>query len=119
MGCLPGPLAAFAARLVPGIARVEREIAPYAQAWRAANWSRWTFGSPRIVSGESMSLGIGANRFDTGWVAQLMISWRRTASITRSWTCQVWRRVSDVTDQQLLAWRTLRSAKPMTDAWIW
>jgi hypothetical protein len=61
-----------AATLLPGVASVTKQHAPYAQAWLTANRLALQRPGPRwIVFGDSMSQGIGASSFDAGWVNQL------------------------------------------------
>jgi len=94
------------------VASVQREHLPYAAAWHAANAVALRQPGPRwIVFGDSMSQGIGATRFDRGWVNQLSarlaergIS-RPIVNLSASGA-----RVPDLLAQQLPAWRALPSA---------
>ncbi|MBO1754817.1 SGNH/GDSL hydrolase family protein [Allobranchiibius sp. CTAmp26] len=71
-GRRPGRVVRTMSALVPGVRRVWRQAAPYADAWHGRNLEtidrpgrRW------IVLGDSMSQGIGASSYDAGWVGQL------------------------------------------------
>jgi lysophospholipase L1-like esterase len=67
-----GPFMALASRIVPGVGFVHRQVTPYADAWQRANRAALAVAGPRwIVLGDSMSQGIGASRFDAGWVNQV------------------------------------------------
>jgi lysophospholipase L1-like esterase len=58
--------------LLPGVARVQAQIKPYADAWQASNKRALTDAGPLwVVMGDSMSQGIGATAYDHGWVGQL------------------------------------------------
>lgn len=91
--------------VLPGVARVWRQATPYADAWHASNIEtidrpgrRW------IVLGDSMSQGIGASAYDTGWVGQLAERLRadgndlQIVNLSATGAC-----VADVIDQQLPA----------------
>jgi acyl-CoA thioesterase-1 len=61
-----------AARLVPGIGRVQAQIVPFARAWREANADAMQQSGPLWVAlGDSMSQGVGARTIAGGWVGQL------------------------------------------------
>ena len=105
----PGPVVAALSRAVPGIARVQRQIPRYARDWRDANLAALSRRGPRwIVLGDSMSLGVGASRFDAGWVNQLRDrlaadgTYYEVVNLSASGA-----RVSDILVQQLPAWRAL------------
>ncbi len=67
-----GPFYRAAARLLPGVGQVQAQIEPYARAWQRANAAALAAGGPLwAVLGDSMSQGIGASRYDRGWVGQL------------------------------------------------
>jgi lysophospholipase L1-like esterase len=110
-----GPFVAVAARLVTGIGAVQQQVVPYAEQWRAANLAAIAGSGPRwIVLGDSMSQGIGASRFDAGWVNQAHerlaadgIDYR-LINLSASGA-----RVDDVLGRQLQA---LRGLPPRTDA---
>jgi lysophospholipase L1-like esterase len=61
-----------ASLLLPGIRRVQDQVAPYAASWHEWNRAALERSGPLWVAlGDSMTLGIGAPRFDAGWVGQL------------------------------------------------
>lgn len=71
-GRLPGRFVRTAGIVLPGVARVWREVEPYADAWHAHNLaSLHQPGRRWIVLGDSLSQGIGASSWDAGWVGQL------------------------------------------------
>jgi lysophospholipase L1-like esterase len=107
-------LVAAIGRIVPGVGLVQRQVQPYARAWRAANIAALTRTGPRwIVLGDSMSLGIGASGFDAGWVNQVHDRLAadgldyHLVNLSASGA-----RVDDVLEQQLPA---LRSLPPRSD----
>jgi lysophospholipase L1-like esterase len=62
----------LAARVLPGVGRVQTQVGPYAAAWRRANIAALAQDGPLwVVLGDSLSQGIGAAAFDLGWVGQL------------------------------------------------
>jgi lysophospholipase L1-like esterase len=62
----------LAGRVLPGVGRVQAQVAPYAAAWRSANVEALAQDGPLwVVLGDSLSQGIGAPAFDLGWVGQL------------------------------------------------
>jgi acyl-CoA thioesterase-1 len=57
---------------MPGIARVQAQVQPFAAAWRVANdAARQAEGPLWVALGDSMSQGIGAADISGGWVGQL------------------------------------------------
>lgn len=67
-----GPWLSLASRVLPGVGRVQTQVAPYAAAWRRSNVEALTLAGPLwVVLGDSLSQGIGAPAFDLGWVGQL------------------------------------------------
>lgn len=61
-----------AGRVVPGIARVQDQVEPYAAAWRASNLDALAATGPLWVAlGDSMTQGIGAKSIRGGWVGQV------------------------------------------------
>lgn len=67
-----GRWVSLAARVLPGVGRVQTQVAPYAAAWRRANIDALAQDGPLwVVLGDSLSQGIGAPAFDLGWVGQL------------------------------------------------
>jgi lysophospholipase L1-like esterase len=68
----PGRWVSLAARVLPGVGRVQMQVAPYAAAWRRSNIAALAQDGPLwVVLGDSLSQGIGAPAFDLGWVGQL------------------------------------------------
>jgi lysophospholipase L1-like esterase len=111
------PLVLALARVLPGVAAVQSQHQPYAQAWRAANLEALARPGPRwIVFGDSMSLGVGASRFDAGWVNQvhdrLVAGGRRFEIVNLSANGA---RASDVLEQQIPAWQSLPPAPGAPD----
>ncbi|MGN6607805.1 MAG: SGNH/GDSL hydrolase family protein [Jatrophihabitans sp.] len=107
-----GPFVRLAAALLPGVARVQREHAPWAAAWHAANRRALTVPGRRwIVLGDSMSQGIGAPRFDAGWVdsARRRLGPAADGLVVVNLSASG-ARVPDVLDQQLPAWSALPPA---------
>lgn len=101
----PGRTVRALSAVLPGVARVWSQVDPYAQAWRAHNLEALSQPGRRwIVLGDSMSQGVGASRYDAGWVGQLAqrlaISGHELQVINLSATGA---RVRDVLDQQLPA----------------
>ncbi len=69
-----GPFVRVAARLSPGVRKVQAEIEPYAAAWEEVNAAALRMTGPLWVAlGDSMAQGIGASRYDLGWVGQLRV----------------------------------------------
>ena len=67
-----GRWVSLAARVLPGVGRVQAQVAPYAAAWRRSNVEALAQDGPLwVVLGDSLSQGIGAPAFDLGWVGQL------------------------------------------------
>jgi lysophospholipase L1-like esterase len=61
-----------ASLVVPGIRRVQDQVEPYAARWHEWNRTALQRSGPLWVAlGDSMTLGMGAGRFDGGWVGQL------------------------------------------------
>lgn len=68
----PGRTVRVLGALLPGVARVWRQVDPYAEAWRAHNLATLDRPGRRwVVLGDSMSVGVGATSYDAGWVGQL------------------------------------------------
>jgi lysophospholipase L1-like esterase len=110
-----GPFVTAMARVVRGVGAVQAQVVPYARAWHAANVVALARTGPRwVVLGDSMSLGVGASRFDAGWVNQVRDRLAgdgveyQIVNLSASGA-----RVADVLDQQLPA---LRSLPARTDA---
>lgn len=105
----PGPFVTAAGRVVRGIRLVQDEIRPYALAWQAANRIALAATGPLwVVIGDSMSQGIGASRYDRGWVSQLADQLAGDERPHRIVNLSVsGARVQDVLDRQLPALRSL------------
>jgi lysophospholipase L1-like esterase len=57
------------ARILPGVKKVENEIAPYAAAWHEHNLAALASTKPLWVAlGDSLSQGVGASSIDQSWV---------------------------------------------------
>jgi lysophospholipase L1-like esterase len=99
----------LSARLSPGVRKVQAQIGPYARAWEEANAA--TLGTPGplwVVLGDSMSQGIGASRYDCGWVSQLEVLLEQAGSLYRVFNLSVYgARVDDVLTRQLPTLRAL------------
>ncbi|QIK66471.1 SGNH/GDSL hydrolase family protein [Nocardioides sp. HDW12B] len=68
----PGRVVRTLGLVMPGVRHVQRQVEPYADAWRARNRESLAAPGPRwFVLGDSMSQAVGASRFDAGWVDQL------------------------------------------------
>jgi len=59
------------ARILPGVKKVENEIAPYAAAWHEHNLAALATTEPLwVVLGDSLSQGVGASSIEHSWVLQ-------------------------------------------------
>ena len=68
----PGPFIRVAGWLVPGVARVQGDVVPYAEAWARDNRAALDGDGPLWVAlGDSLTQGIGAPAHDLGWVGQV------------------------------------------------
>ena len=96
-------------RLSPGVRKVQAQIGPYARAWEEANAATLRAAGPLWVAlGDSMSQGIGASRYDCGWVSQLQVLLDDAGSPYRVLNLSVYgARVEDVLTRQLPAMRDL------------
>ena len=105
----PGWFVRLSARLSPGVREVQAEIGPYARAWNEVNAATLGTAGPLWVAlGDSMSQGIGASRFDCGWVSQLQMLLEQAGSPYRVLNLSVYgARVDDVLTRQLPAMRDL------------
>ena len=110
----PGRVLRTLGAVVPGVARVQAQVEPYADAWHAHNTA--SLGRPGrrwFVLGDSMSQAIGASAHDAGWVSQLLSRLElpdgelRVVNLSATGA-----RVTDVVDQQLPA---LSSLHPRPD----
>ncbi len=106
-------LVTIGARLFRGVGAVHRQIAPYARAWHDANVDALRRPGRRwFVFGDSMSQGIGAPRFDAGWVNQVserLADAGRPLEIVNLSASGA--RTADVLDQQVPVWRELARAE--------
>ena len=104
-----GWLVRLGARLSPGVRKIQAQIGPYAQAWAHANASALAgTGLLWVVLGDSMSQGIGASRYDCGWVSQLHALLEGAGSPYRVLNLSVYgARVGDVLTHQLPAMRRI------------
>ena len=97
------------ARLFRGVGAVHRQIAPYARAWHDANVAALARTGRRwFVLGDSMSQGVGAARFDAGWVNQLsdrLAAAGHPVEIINLSASGA--RTADVIEQQLPVWHEL------------
>jgi lysophospholipase L1-like esterase len=105
----PGATWNTLARLLPGVAAVQRQIEPYARAWHAANIAALAGTGRRwVVLGDSMSLGIGASDAFAGWVGQVTETLRAdgveidVVNLSASGAG-----VADLLRQQVPVWRSL------------
>src|ERR1700686_3409832 len=97
----------LSARLSPGVRKVQAEIGPYARAWEEVNAATLSTTGPLWVAlGDSMSQGIGASRYDCGWVSQLQMLLDQAGRPYRVLNLSVYgARVDDVLTRQLPAKR--------------
>lgn len=66
----PGRLITALGRVLPGVARVQADVAPFAAAWRSENLEALQEDNVPlwVALGDSLTLGIGAPAHDQGWV---------------------------------------------------
>ena len=70
------------ARILPGVRKVENEIAPYAAAWHEHNLAALASTDPLwVVLGDSLSQGVGASSIGHSWVLQAQ---RQLAAVDRN-----------------------------------
>ncbi len=107
----PGRVLAVAARLLPGIAAVQRHIEPFADDWERANRAALQADGPLWVAlGDSMTQGVGASAYDQGWVGQLSRRLAADGRRHRLLNLSVsGARVQDVLDRQLPAMDSLQA----------
>jgi lysophospholipase L1-like esterase len=104
-----GPVMQTLGRIMPGVAEVQKQVEPYAAAWRAANLEALGGRHRRWVAlGDSMTQGIGASSPEAGWVGQL--ARRQTGPVDVINLSQSGARVEDVISHQLPVWRKLAPA---------
>jgi hypothetical protein len=113
----PGRLVSLAARVMPGVARVQRDVAPFAEAWARANNAALRGSGPLWVAlGDSLSQGIGASAYDRGWVGQLRERLRADGRALRVVNLAVsGARTQDVLDAQLPALAELAARVAMPE----
>jgi lysophospholipase L1-like esterase len=108
----PGRFITVARRVLPGVAKVENEIAPYAAAWHERNIAALAAPGPLwVVLGDSISQGIGASSVDQGWVPQAWSLLHAAGIDYRVVNLSVsGARVADLIDRQLPAMNALAAA---------
>ena len=69
----PGRLVRYGGIVLPGIARVQAQVEPYAAAWQRDNLAALSVDDRPlwVALGDSLTLGIGAPAHDRGWVGRL------------------------------------------------
>ena len=105
----PGRLVTVASRVVPGVARVQADVVPFALAWEQANRRELERTGPLWVAlGDSLSQSIGAGSYDRGWVGQLRERLRAAGRDYRLVNLSVsGARTEDVLERQLPAMQAL------------
>jgi lysophospholipase L1-like esterase len=113
----PGRLVTLAGRVVPGVARVQQQVGPYAASWALANQAALAVEGPLWVAlGDSLSQGIGAPTYDRGWVGQLRTRLATAGHEYRLVNLSVsGARTEDVLEHQLPALATLAARAGMPD----
>jgi lysophospholipase L1-like esterase len=108
----PGRLITLARRVLPGVAKVEDQIVPYAAAWHERNIAALGATGPLwVVLGDSISQGIGASSIDRGWVPQAQSLLHGAGIDYRVVNLAVsGARVADVIGQQIPAMSALAAA---------
>jgi lysophospholipase L1-like esterase len=104
-----GPVMQTLGRILPGVAEVQKQVEPYAAAWRESNLAALMGQHRRWVAlGDSMTQGIGASSPEQGWVAQL--ARRQDEPVDVINLSQSGARIEDVIAHQLPVWRKLAPA---------
>lgn len=100
-----GPVLRAMSRMLPGVRSVQRQVLPYAEAWREANARALTQEEPLWVAlGDSMTQGIGASDPQRGFVGQLQERWAARGHAYRVVNLSVTgARIDDVVERQLVA----------------
>jgi lysophospholipase L1-like esterase len=112
----PGRSVRVLTSLIPAVARVHHQAKPYATAWHAHNQRALTEPGRRwIVLGDSLSQGVGADAYDTGWVNQLHDRLDPADKPTIINLSATGARVSDVIHQQIPVYRSLRDPSHVHD----
>lgn len=105
----PGRLTELLRRVVPGVAAVHSQAAPYAVAWHEANLRALAGANRRwVVFGDSLSQGLGPPTPFRGWVSQLADRLPVQVDIVN--LSETGARIADVLSQQIPAWLGLRPA---------
>ncbi len=107
----------IAGRFIKGIAEVESQVKPYAEAWDQHNALALRADGPLWVAlGDSSSQGVGASTWKNGWIHQV-------ADQLRAETGDPWRvivlamsggRFNDVVDHQMPAFRAAELEPQLT-----
>jgi lysophospholipase L1-like esterase len=113
----PGRVLRVLGWFLPGIRKVQKHVAPYADAWVAHNRDALAAPGRRwYVLGDSMSQSVGATAWDRGWVSQLherlTRSGRDVTVVNLSATGAV---LSDVLEQQVPVLDSLLALDPQRD----
>jgi lysophospholipase L1-like esterase len=104
-----GPVLRALGSVLPGVAAVQRQVEPYAAAWREANLAALRGSNRRWVAlGDSMTQGIGASEPSQGWVGQIVRRLPEPVDVIN--LSQSGGRVEDLIELQLPAWRALPPA---------
>jgi len=105
----PGWFVRLSASLSPGVRKVQAQIGPYARAWERVNAATLSGTGPLWVAlGDSMSQGIGASRYECGWVPQLQLLLDQAGRPHRILNLSFYgARVEDVLTRQLPAMREI------------
>jgi lysophospholipase L1-like esterase len=108
------------ARILPGVKKVENEIAPYAAAWHDHNLAALASTKPLwVVLGDSLSQGVGASSIEQSWVLQAQRQLAAAGLDYRVINLSVsGATVPDVLERQLPALRGLASAAALVTVLI-
>lgn len=92
--------------VVPGVRRVHRQVAAYAELWDDANQRALAAAGPLwVVLGDSTAQGIGAPSYDQGYVGQLRATLDARRATDGAWRVLNWSRsgarAADVIETQL------------------
>jgi lysophospholipase L1-like esterase len=105
----PGRLTEVPGHVVPGVAAVHAQAAPYAAAWHEANLKALAGENRRwVVFGDSLSQGLGPPTPSRGWVSQLADRLPVEVDIVN--LSETGARIADVLSQQIPAWLGLPPA---------
>lgn len=104
----PGRFVRVLGRVLPGIAKVQSQVEPYADAWRQRNARALQAEGRRwFVLGDSMSQSVGASAYDAGWVDEVHSRLPLADALTVVNLSATGARVADVLGQQLPALQQL------------